>query len=206
MQIVCLDLEGVLVPEIWINLAARTGIEDLRATTRDVPDYDELMRQRLGILERHGLGLNDIRAAVDAMGPMPGARAFLDGLRERYQVVILSDTFYEFVEPLMAQLGWPTLFCHRIEAAPDGRIVDYHLRMPNHKRAAVAAFRDLRFPVTAAGDSYNDIAMLKEADRGFLFRSPQWIADEFPQFPALQDYDALDRAISQPISCGADAP
>ena len=196
MKIVCLDLEGVLVPEIWINLAKRTGIGELRATTRDVPDYDELMTQRLALLDRHGLGLDDIQAAVESMGPLSGARRFLDRLREKNQVVILSDTFYEFVEPLMIQLGRPTLFCHRIEAAADGQIVDYHLRLPDHKRQAVAAFKNLNFPVVAVGDSYNDIAMLHEADSGILFHAPQWIAEEYPSFRSLQTFEELESALS----------
>lgn len=195
MEIVCLDLEGVLIPEIWINLAEDTGIDELRATTRDIPDYDVLMRQRLDILDRHGLGIGRLQSVIDAMGPLPGAREFLDWLRERRQVVILSDTFYEFAEPLMRQLGWPTLFCHRIETAPDGRIADYHLRLRDHKRHAVAAFKTLNFSVSAVGDSYNDIAMLKEADRGFLFRAPQTITEEFPQFPVLTEYGELMAAI-----------
>lgn len=196
MEIVCLDLEGVLIPEIWINLAEDTGIGELRATTRDIPDYDVLMRQRLEILDRHGLGIRHLQAVIDAMGPLPGAREFLDWLRERRQVVILSDTFYEFAEPLMRQLGWPTLFCHRIETAPDGRIVDYHLRLPDHKRHGVAAFKKLNFSTCAVGDSYNDIAMLKEADRGILFRAPPNIAEEFPQFPVLTEYRELMAAIA----------
>lgn len=195
MEIVCLDLEGVLVPEIWINLAEDTGIDALRATTRDIPDYDVLMRQRLEILDRHGLGLANLQSVINAMGPLPGAREFLDWLRARRQVVILSDTFYEFAEPLMRQLGWPTLFCHRIEAAPDGRITDYRLRMRDHKRHAVAAFKKLNFEVCAAGDSYNDIGMLQEADRGFLFRAPPKIAEEFPAFPLMTEYRDLMAAI-----------
>ncbi|MCB2101742.1 MAG: bifunctional phosphoserine phosphatase/homoserine phosphotransferase ThrH [Rhodobacterales bacterium] len=196
MDIVCLDLEGVLVPEIWINVAERTGIESLRATTRDVPDYDVLMRQRLRIMDEHGLKLDDIQQVIGGLGPMDGARAFLDDLREAYQVVILSDTFYEFADPLMRQLGRPTLFCHRLEIAADGRVAGYRLRMKDHKRAAVRAFRDdLHFRVTAAGDSYNDTTMLGEADRGILFRAPDNVIAEFPQFPVVRDYDALRAAI-----------
>lgn len=195
MKIVCLDLEGVLVPEIWVGLAERTGIEELRATTRDVPDYDELMRQRLRILHRHGLGMEALREVIDSVSPFPGAREFVDWFRERYQLVILSDTFYEFGRPIMRQLGWPTLFCHELEADADGRIVDYHLRMPDHKRAAVAAFQQLNFRVTAAGDSYNDVGMLSQAETGILFAPPQNVVDDFPQFPVTRDYEALRNAI-----------
>ena len=197
MNIVCLDLEGVLVPEIWIGLAERTGIDALRATTRDVPDYDQLMQQRLRILDEHGLGMGHIQAVIDEVRPFPGAREFLHWIRERYQLVILSDTFYEFAHPLMRQLDWPTLFCHRLEVDDDRRIVDYHLRLADHKRAAVAAFQQLNFRVTAAGDSYNDTGMLAQAEQGILFAPPQNVIDDFPQFPVTRDYDALKNAISQ---------
>ena len=195
MQIVCLDLEGVLVPEIWIAFSERTGIPELRRTTRDEPDYDKLMRERLEILRRHGLGLADIQKVIAGMRPEPGAKDFLDALRQRYQVVILSDTFYEFAMPLMAQLGMPTLFCHRLEADAQGFVAAYHLRMPEQKRAGVEAFRALRFKVIAAGDSYNDTAMLGAADAGILFRPPQNVVAEFPQFPAVYEYPALRAAI-----------
>ncbi|MCP5202530.1 MAG: bifunctional phosphoserine phosphatase/homoserine phosphotransferase ThrH, partial [Gammaproteobacteria bacterium] len=173
MQIVCLDLEGVLVPEIWIEFANKTGIDELRRTTRDEPDYDRLMRYRLDILAKHRHGLADIQQVIGSLSPMPGARDFLDGLREHYQVVILSDTFYEFAKPLMRQLGWPTLFCHSLEADAEGVVVDYHLRMPDQKREAVRRFKELNFQVVAAGDSYNDTAMLGEAHGGILFRPPE---------------------------------
>jgi len=192
--IACLDLEGVLVPEIWINVAERTGIADLRITTREEPDYDKLMTYRLGILEERGLGLSDIQDVIAGMGPLPGARAFLDGLRESWQVVILSDTFYEFAAPLMRQLGWPTLFCHRLGVDARGRVASYHLRMPDQKREAVKAFHGLRFRVVAAGDSYNDTAMLSEADAGILFRPPDNVVREFPQFPVTHSYDELRAA------------
>ncbi|HPE74274.1 MAG TPA: bifunctional phosphoserine phosphatase/homoserine phosphotransferase ThrH, partial [Candidatus Competibacter sp.] len=182
MELACLDLEGVLVPEIWINVAERTGIEALRLTTRDIPDYDQLMRQRLGLLDQHGLKLSDIQRVIADMGPVEGAREFLEWLRERFQVVILSDTFYEFAVPLMRQLGWPTLFCHRLEVVDD-RVVNYVLRQADGKRRAVHAFHSLDFRVIAAGDSYNDTAMLAEAETGILFRPPQNVIDEFPQFP-----------------------
>ncbi len=191
MRLVCLDLEGVLVPEVWISFADRTGIAALRRTTRDEPDYDALMRHRLEILDREGLKLSDIAAVIDRLGPLDGARAFLESLRETYQVVILSDTFEQFAKPLMRQLGWPTLFCHGLEVAADGRVAGYRLRMKDHKRAAVAAFRTLNFRIVAAGDSYNDTTMLNEADAGLLFRAPDNVIAEFPQFPAVTDYGDL---------------
>jgi phosphoserine/homoserine phosphotransferase len=197
VQIVCLDLEGVLVPEIWIAFSERTRIPELRRTTRDEPDYDKLMRGRLEILRRHGLGLPDIQRVIAEMGPEPGARAFLDALRQRYQVVILSDTFYEFAMPLMAQLGMPTLFCHRLEADAQGFVSAYHLRLPDQKRAGVEAFRALNFRVIAAGDSYNDTAMLEAAHAGILFRPPRNVVEEFPQFPAVETYPDLRAAIDQ---------
>ncbi len=197
MQIVCLDLEGVLVPEIWIAFSERTGIPELRRTTRDEPDYDRLMRGRLSILRQHRLGLPDIQKVIAGMGPEPGARAFLDALRRRYQVVILSDTFYEFAMPLMEQLGMPTLFCHRLETDAAGFVSAYHLRMPDQKRAAVKAFKELNFKVIAAGDSYNDTAMLGEAHAGILFRPPQNVIDAFPQYPVVRDYDGLSARIDE---------
>lgn len=190
MELACLDLEGVLVPEIWINVAERTGIEALRLTTRDIPDYDQLMRGRLALLDQHRLRLSDIQRVIAAMGPLEGAREFLDWLRERFQVVILSDTFYEFASPLMRQLGWPTLFCHRLDVMDD-RIVNYSLRQSDAKREAVRAFHSLRFRVIATGDSYNDTAMLAEAEAGILFRPPQNVIDEFPQFPVARTFDEL---------------
>ncbi len=197
MDLVCLDLEGVLVPEIWIAFSERTGIPELRRTTRDEPDYDKLMRFRLDLLRRHRLGLRDIQAVIREMGPLPGARAFLDGIRRKYQVVILSDTFYEFAMPLMEQLGLPTLFCHRLETDAEGFVTGYRLRLPDGKRAAVRAFKGLGFRVTAAGDSYNDTAMLLEADAGILFRPPQNVIDAFPQFPVVREYDALAEAVAR---------
>ncbi len=191
MQIVCLDLEGVLVPEIWIEFAERTGIPELRRTTRDEPDYDKLMQYRLRILAERKLGLPDIQKVIAEMGPMPGARAFVDALRERYQVIILSDTFYEFAHPLMRQLGWPTLFCHSLEANADGILVNYHLRMPDQKREAVQRFKALNFKVVAAGDSYNDTAMLGAAHGGILFHPPENVIREFPQFPVTRTYTDL---------------
>jgi phosphoserine/homoserine phosphotransferase len=189
--IACLDLEGVLIPEIWINVAERSGIDELRITTRDEPDYDVLMKRRLEILERHGLGLPDIQQVIGGLSPLEGAPAFVDWLRERFQLVILSDTFYEFAMPLMRQLGCPTLFCHRLIADAKGRITDYRLRMPDQKRHAVEAFHGLNFRVVAAGDSYNDTAMLGAADAGILFRPPENVIREFPQFPVTRTYDEL---------------
>lgn len=187
MEIACLDLEGVLIPEIWINVAERTGITALRLTTRDLPDYDQLMQQRLRLLDEHGLALSDIQKVIAGMGPLDGAREFLDWLRERFQVVILSDTYYEFATPLMRQLGWPTLFCHQLDVVND-RVVNYTLRQAQAKREAVRAFHGLNFRVIAAGDSYNDTAMLAEADAGILFRPPQNVIDEFPQFPVARSF------------------
>lgn len=197
MQIVCLDLEGVLVPEIWIEFAQRTGIQELKRTTRDEPDYDKLMAYRLAILREHQLGLPDIQKVIAAMGPMAGAREFLDRLREAYQVIILSDTFYEFAKPLMQQLGLPTLFCHSLEADGQGMLVNYHLRMPNQKQEAVKRFKELNFQVVAAGDSYNDTAMLGEAHGGILFHPPENVIREFPQFPVTMNYDELRREIDK---------
>ncbi len=191
MEIACLDLEGVLVPEIWINFAEKTGIEELRATTRDIPDYDVLMKQRLRLLDQHGLGLPQIQEVIASMKPMDGAREFVDWLRERFQVVILSDTFYEFSQPLMRQLGFPTLFCHRLEVDSNGRVVDYTLRQQDPKRQSVKAFHSLNYRVIAAGDSYNDTTMLSEADAGILFKAPARVVEEFPQFPAVFTYDEL---------------
>jgi phosphoserine/homoserine phosphotransferase len=195
VQIVCLDLEGVLVPEIWIQFSERTGIPELRRTTRDEPDYDKLMRFRLDLLRRHKLGLPDIQRVIREMGPEPGAKEFLDALRTRHQVIILSDTYYEFAMPLMAQLGMPTLFCHRLETDADGFVVNYRLRMPDQKRASVRALKGLGFHVIAAGDSYNDTAMLAEAHAGILFRPPENVIAEFPQFPVVRDYPGLSAAI-----------
>ncbi len=191
MQLVCLDLEGVLVPEIWIEFASRTGIAALARTTRDEPDYDKLMKYRLDLLKTHHLGLPDIQKVISEMGPMAGARDFLDALRRDYQVIILSDTFYEFAMPLMAQLNMPVLFCHKLEADAAGFLVNYHLRMPNQKKEAVQRFRELQFNVIAAGDSYNDTAMLTEANAGILFHPPQNVIDEFPQFPVTMNYAEL---------------
>ena len=194
MIVACLDLEGVLVPEIWIQFAERTGIEELRLTTRDEPDYDKLMRGRIRILDARGFKLGDIQEVISGMAPLPGAAEFLAWLRERMQVVILSDTFYQFAMPLIRQLGSPTLFCHDLIADPESRIVDYRLRQPDSKRCAVAALRSLHFDTVAAGDSYNDMAMLAEADQGILFRPPENVVRDFPQFPVTRSYDELRAA------------
>lgn len=195
MHIVCLDLEGVLVPEIWIAFAERTGISEFRRTTRDEPDYDKLMRWRLALLRQHGLKLADIQRVIAGMAPMPGAKDFLDGLRASFQVVILSDTFYEFADPLMQQLGRPTLMCHRLVADAEGFVAEYRLRQPDPKRHAVNALKSLNFKVIAAGDSYNDTGMLGAADAGFFIHPPQSIVAQFPQFKVHHDYAALRASI-----------
>ena len=191
MEIACLDLEGVLVPEIWIAFAKMTGIDALKATTRDVADYDVLMKQRLRILDEHGLGLAEIQKVIAGLTPLDGATDFLDWMKERFQVVILSDTFYEFSQPLMRQLGWPTLLCHRLVVDEAGKVAGYSLRQKDAKRQSVKAFRALNFRVIAAGDSYNDTAMLEEAHAGILFRAPDTVIREFPQYPAVHSYDEL---------------
>jgi phosphoserine/homoserine phosphotransferase len=193
-MIACLDLEGVLVPEIWINVAERTGIPALRRTTRDEPDYDKLMRYRLAILDERNLTLRDIQDVIGTMRPLDGAVEFLAWLRERTQVIILSDTFSQFAAPLMRQLGWPTLFCHALEVDPGSRITGYRLRIDDGKRRAVVALRELAFRVVAAGDSYNDTTMLGAAHAGILFRPPQNVIDDFPQFPVTRTYDELGAA------------
>jgi phosphoserine/homoserine phosphotransferase len=195
MQIVCLDLEGVLIPEIWIAFAERTGIVEFRRTTRDEPDYDKLMGYRLGLLRQHGLKLADIQAVIGGMAPMEGARDFLDDLRSRYQVIILSDTFYEFADPMMRQLGRPTLFCHKLVVDEEGYVAEYRLRQPDQKRHAVNALKALNFQVIAAGDSYNDTGMLQAADAGFFIHPPQSIVAQFPQFPVNRSYPELKAAI-----------
>ena len=191
-----LDLEGVLIPEIWIAVAEHTGIDALRRTTRDEPDYDVLMRGRLEILAEHGLTMPLIQDVIGGLEPLDGAREFLDALRQRTQVVILSDTFEQFAQPFMRQLGWPTILCHRL-VVDDGNVVDYALRQPDQKRHAVEALRGLNYRVIAAGDSYNDTSMLGAADAGFLFRAPPNVIDEFPAFPALTEYDALLTAVER---------
>ncbi len=195
MQVVCLDLEGVLIPEIWIEFAQRTGIAEFKRTTRDEPDYDKLMRYRLALLKAHGLKLADIQNVIAGMAPMAGAEAFLDELRGRFQVIILSDTFYEFAEPMMVQLGRPTLFCHKLVIAADGFVADYTLRQPNQKAHAVNALKSLNFQVIAAGDSYNDTGMLGAADAGFFIHPPEAIVAQFPQYPVNRSYAELKASI-----------
>ena len=191
MELACLDLEGVLIPEIWIAFAEETGIEELKATTRDIPDYDVLMKQRLRILDENGLTLPQIQDTTSRLSPLEGAREFIDWLRERFQVVILSDTFYEFAAPLMKQLGYPTLLCHKLEVNEQGRITDYTLRQRDPKRQSVRAFQLLNYRVIATGDSYNDTTMLTQAESGILFHAPQNVIEEFPQFPAVHSYEDL---------------
>ncbi len=189
--IACLDLEGVLIPEVWIAFAEKTKIPELRVTTREVPDYDVLMKRRLVILDEHRLRLPDIQEVIGTMRPLNGARDFLDWLRERCQVIILSDTFYQFALPFMRQLGYPTLFCNWLETDATGKIVNYHLRQPDQKRQSVLALKTLHFKIVATGDSYNDTTMLAAADAGILFRPPDAIAKQFPQFPVSASYDEL---------------
>lgn len=193
MEIACLDLEGVLVPEIWIEFAKVTGIEELKATTRDIPDYDVLMKQRLRILEEHKLGLKEIQDVIATLKPLEGAVEFVNWLRERFQVIILSDTFYEFSQPLMRQLGFPTLLCHRLNIDERGMVVGYTLRQRDPKRQSVLALKQLYYRVIAAGDSYNDTTMLGEADQGILFHAPQNVIEQFPQFPAVHTYEDLKK-------------
>ena len=205
MILVCLDLEGVLVPEIWVGVAERTGIDALRRTTRDEPDYDKLMQYRLGILDERGLGIAEIQATIAELAPLPGAAEFVDELRSWAQLIILSDTFYPFGMPLMAQLGWPTLFCHDLEISDSGRIIDYKLRQADPKRRAVEAFHGLNFRVLAAGDSYNDTSMLSEADAGILFRPPDNVVREFPQFPVVRTHADLHAEFKTAAARLADA-
>lgn len=198
--IVTLDMEGVLTPEIWIAVAERTGIPELRRTTRDEPDYDKLMQYRIDILNRHNITLSKIQEVIGTLAPLPGAAQFIQSLRERWQVVVLSDTFEQFAQPLVRQLGWPTIFCHRL-IVEDNRVTGYKLRMADQKRQSVRAMQLLNYQVLAAGDSYNDTTMLRQADHGFLFHAPENIRREFPQFPAFDDYgkllSAMDAAVQR---------
>lgn len=191
MYLSCLDLEGVLVPEIWVCVAERTGIDELRMTTRDIPDYDQLMRYRISIISNNGLRLAEIQQVINGMKPLPGAVEFLTWLRQCSQVIILSDTFYQFAGPLMQQLHWPTLFCNYLLIDDDGRIEGYRLRQIDQKRQVVKALHQLNFKIIAAGDSYNDTSMLEEADRGILFRPPDSVVRQFPQYPVTDDYEQL---------------
>ncbi|MFP4388481.1 MAG: bifunctional phosphoserine phosphatase/homoserine phosphotransferase ThrH [Desulfococcaceae bacterium] len=202
MNIVCSDLEGVFVPEIWTNVAERTGIDALRMTTRDEPDYDVLMTKRLNILKAHNLKLSDIADVIAGMSPLPGAREFLDWMRSQVPVIVVSDTFTQFAGPLMRQLGWPTLFCNTLEIAPDGSVAGYRLRQNDGKRHVVEALRSLNYRIVAMGDSYNDISMLKTADAGILFRPPENVVTEFPQFPVVRDYDELRPLMEKALADG----
>lgn len=197
-SIVTLDMEGVLTPEIWIAVAERTGLPELRRTTREEPDYDKLMRYRIELLERHGVTLSKIQEVIGGLAPLPGAIAFLDALRSRVQVIILSDTFEQFAQPLMRQLKYPALFCHRLVVTND-HITGYELRMPDQKRAAVKALQSLNYQVIAAGDSFNDTTMLAQADHGFLHHAPENIVQQFPQFPSFHSYDELLEAMSRKL-------
>lgn len=200
MNIVCSDLEGVFVPEIWINVAERTGIEALRMTTRDEPDYDVLMKKRLAILKENGLKLSDITDVIATMEPLPGALEFLDWMRSRVPVIVVSDTFTQFAGPLMRQLGWPTLFCNTLEIAADGSVAGYRLRQNDGKRHTVEALRTLDYRIVAMGDSYNDISMLKTADAGILFRPPENVVAEFPQFPVTRSYEELRPVLERALA------
>lgn len=193
-MLACLDLEGVLVPEIWIAFAEKTGIEKLRLTTRDIPDYEKLMRGRLNILDENHLKLEDIQEVISGITPLEGAKEFIDWLKSEFQVIILSDTFYEFAGPLMKQLDYPTLFCNSLVVDAGGRIVDFRLRQPDGKTKAVRALKKLNFPVIASGDSYNDTGMLNEADAGIFFRPPDSIVEEFPQYMVTNTYEELKKA------------
>jgi phosphoserine/homoserine phosphotransferase len=195
MHVLCLDLEGVLIPEIWVSFAEKTGIDALRLTTREVPDYDQLMQGRIKILAEHKLGLPEIQEVISKMEPLPGASEFLHSIRQELQLVILSDTFYEFAMPFMRKLELPTLFCHRLKVAPSGQITGYQLRQQDPKRRAVEALKQLNFRVIAAGDSYNDTSMLGAADAGFFFGAPESITQQFPQFPSITAYPDLSARI-----------
>ncbi|WP_139652375.1 bifunctional phosphoserine phosphatase/homoserine phosphotransferase ThrH [Raoultibacter phocaeensis] len=199
MHVVCLDLEGVLVPEIWIAFAEESGIPELKRTTRDEPDYDKLMEYRLGILRKHGLGLAEIQATIARIDPIPGAKAFLDELRAYTQVLIISDTFEQFAKPLMEKLGWPTIFCNTLEVADNGAITGFHMRCPQSKLTTVRALQSCGFETIAAGDSFNDLAMIKASKAGFLFKSPESIKADNPDLPAFEEYDELLDAIKQAI-------
>ena len=195
MNIVCLDLEGVLVPEIWVAFAEETGIPELKKTTRDEPDYDKLMKWRLGILKEHGLGLKEIQETIAKIDPMPGAKEFLDELRSMTQVIIISDTFTQFATPLMEKLGWPTLFCNSLEVAEDGEITGFKMRVEQSKLSTVKALQSIGFDTIASGDSYNDLGMIQASKAGFLFRSTEQIKADHPELPAYETYDELLTAI-----------
>ena len=200
MKITCRDLEGVLVPEIWIAFSEASGIPELKRTTRDEPDYDKLMRWRLGVLKEHKLGLKEIQETFATIDPLPGAKEFLDELRSLTQVVIISDTFTQFATPLMKKLGWPTIFCNTLEVAPDGEITDFRMRIENSKLSTVRALQSIGYETIAAGDSYNDLAMIQASKAGFLFRSTEKIKQDYPELPAFDDFDDLMSAIKQELA------
>lgn len=191
MKIACLDFEGVLVPEIWVNLAEQTQIDELTVTTRNIVDYDELMRYRLDVMRKHGLGYKELSAAAEGLAPLEGAGEFLDWLRQRYQVAIISDTFYELARPLLQKLGNPMTLCHRLKVGDKGEIMDYHLRQKDPKRHSVKAFQSLKYEVVAAGDSYNDISMLEQAEKGIFFKPAQKVIEDYPEYPIANDYAEL---------------
>lgn len=197
MYIVCSDLEGVFVPEVWINVSEKTGIPELRRTTRDEPDYDKLMRYRMKILDEHGLKLHHIQEVIAQIRPLPGALEFIAWLKERTQLIVVSDTFIQFADPLMQQLGRPTLFCHMLVMDETNRIIDYKLRQPDPKRKTVEALQSLKYQVIGMGDSYNDISMLKQADKGILFRPPANVVADYPQFPVAEEYETLKNILSE---------
>ena len=199
MNIVCLDLEGVLVPEIWVAFAEETGIPELKKTTRDEPDYDKLMKWRLGILKEHGLGLKEIQETIAKIDPMPGAKEFLAELRSMTQVIIISDTFTQFAAPLMKKLGWPTIFCNSLEVAEDGEITGYRMRVENSKYSTVKALQSIGFETIASGDSHNDLGMIKASKAGFLFKSTEQIKKDNPELPAYETYDELMEAIKKAL-------
>ena len=199
MNIVCLDLEGVLVPEIWIAFAEETGIPELKRTTRDEPDYDKLMNYRINILKEHGLGLKEIQETIAKINPMPGAKEFLDELREITQVIIISDTFTQFAAPLMKKLGYPTIFCNSLEVAEDGEITGFKMRIENSKLTTVKALQSIGYDIIASGDSHNDLGMIKASKAGFLFRSTDEIKKEYPELPAFETYDELMAAIKESL-------
>ena len=197
MKLICLDLEGVLVPEIWVAFAEASRIPELKKTTRDEPDYDKLMRWRLSVLKEHGLGLKEIQETIASIDPLPGAKEFLDELRSFAQVIIISDTFTEFAQPLMKKLGWPTLFCNSLVVAEDGEITDYKMRVENSKLTTVRALQSIGFETVASGDSYNDLGMILAGKSGFLFRTTEQIKADYPQIPALETYEELLNALKE---------
>ena len=205
IKIICADMEGIFTPEIWIRVAMKTGIEELKLTTRDISDYDVLMKKRLGILAENGLKLKDITDVIETIDPLEGALDFLNWARERTQIIVVSDTYVEFARPLLRKLGWPTLFCNTLTIAPDGSIADYNLRQKDGKRKTVLSLKRLNYHILAVGDSYNDITMLKEADVGVLFKPPENVKNEYPELPATYNYDELKKVIGPLLSDGTEA-